>query len=131
MSEHKRILLVDDDPKVLLIMRATLENLENDTELVTAGSGREALTKFKDEAFDLVISDVRMPGIDGIELVEAIRGLDTNAAVIWITAYGCHGLKDDRERLNVYRCLEKPLRIEEIRLAARDAMVSPANGEPE
>lgn len=127
MSEHKRILLVDDDPMVLLIMRATLENIEEGAELVTADTGREALTKFKDKAFDLVISDVRMPGIDGIELVEAIRKLDTKAAVIWITAFGCPGLKEDGKRLDVYRCLEKPMRIEEIRLAAREAMANSCN----
>ncbi|MGD8403499.1 MAG: response regulator [Anaerolineales bacterium] len=129
MNEHKRILLVDDDSSVLLVMRATLENLEKDTELVTAGSGKEALMKFKQEAFDLVISDVKMPGIDGIELVEAIRRLDTNAAVIWITAYGCRKLEENMQRLDVYRCLEKPLRIQEIRLAAREAMVASDNGQ--
>jgi DNA-binding NtrC family response regulator len=124
MSEHWRILLVDDDPRVLLIIRATLENLENSTELVTAGDGREALSKFNKAAFDLVISDVIMPGFSGVELVEAIRELDAETAIIWMTAYGCHDLQEAKERLNVYRCLEKPLRIKDIRKVALEALLS-------
>lgn len=126
MSKQKRILLVDDDPTVMLIMRATLENLENGTELVTASNGKEALTKFRNKSFDLVISDVRMPGIDGIKLAEAIREQDTNAAVIWITAYGCKSLREEKEQLGVYCCLEKPLRIQKIREAALKALHAPS-----
>jgi DNA-binding NtrC family response regulator len=126
MIEHKRILTVDDDARVLLIMRATLENLQHGTVVATAENGKEALAKIKEEPFDLVITDVRMPGLSGVELVEAIRELGTHTAVIWITAYGCVNLEADRERLDVSFCLEKPLRIGEIRQAALEALEIPS-----
>ncbi len=122
MGENTRILVVDDDERVLFIMQATLNKLGNGIEVVTAGSGREALEKIKDTSFDLVISDVRMPGIDGITLVETIRELGMDMPVIWVTAYGCKSLRSDCARLNVYLCLEKPLRIKNIRQAAIQAL---------
>lgn len=127
MTEDKRILIVDDDPSVLLILQATLERLGNRYTVEAAGDSREALKKVEDQPFDLVISDVRMPGIDGIKLVEMIRALNAETAIIWITAYGCQKLKDEHERLNVYSCLEKPLRIKEIRQAALQALNSNPN----
>jgi len=124
MTKQRSILLVDDDPRILLVLCATLENLGNGTELVTSSNGREALTKFKDKDtdFDLVISDVRMPGLNGIELARAIRAINTETAIIWITAFGCRYLEEEGERLNVFRCLEKPIRIKVIRQAATDAL---------
>lgn len=122
VSGHKRILIADDDPRVLLILRATLERMSNGYEIVAARHGTQALEKVEDEPFDLVITDVRMPGLNGIELVEAIRALNVNTAVIWITAYGCHRLQAECDRLDVYRCLDKPLRIGQIRQAALQAL---------
>jgi YesN/AraC family two-component response regulator len=122
VNGKKRILIADDNPKVLLILKATLERMEAAYTIVTARNGKEALREFEKEVFDLVITDVRMPGLDGIELVEEIRALDTETAIIWITAYGCKNLHDDRIRLNVHHCLDKPLRIGEIRYAALKAL---------
>jgi DNA-binding NtrC family response regulator len=122
MVKGKRILIADDDARVLLILRATLERMKNGCQIVAAHDGMEAMAKIENELFDLVITDVRMPGVDGIELVEAIRALDRNTAVIWITAYGCHKLQAERARLAVHCCLDKPLRIGEIREAALEAL---------
>ena len=122
MTKPRRILIADDDPRVLLILRATLERTENSYQIVSVGDGIEALAKIEDEPFDLVITDVRMPGIDGIELVEKMRALKLNTAVVWITAFGCHRLQKECDRLDVCRCLDKPLRIGQIRRAARKAL---------
>lgn len=122
MSRRKRILIVDDDPNVLLILRATMERMGDGYRIAVARDGTEAWEMFENKPFDLVVSDVRMPGIDGIELVEMIRASNTKTAVIWITAYGCHNLQTERKRLNVNFCLDKPLRIAEIRQVAQEAM---------
>jgi len=122
VTNNTRILIVDDDPRVLLILRATLERMRDGYQIVAARDGTEALEKIRDEPFDLVITDVRMPGVDGIELVEAIRTSNSHTAVVWITAYGCHKLQAEYSRLDVYRCLDKPLRIGEIRQAALEAL---------
>lgn len=122
MTEHKRILIVDDDPKVLLVLQAILEKMGKGYHILTAQDGSEALAMIGDKPFDLLVADIRMPGINGIKLVETIRASDLNTEVIWIAAYGCHKLEAVRKQLNVYRCLDKPLRIEEIRQAVLDAL---------
>ncbi|MGD8627059.1 MAG: response regulator [Anaerolineae bacterium] len=122
MAQHRQILIVDDDPVVLLILRATLERMANGYLIVATSNGAEALAEIDDTPFDLVVTDVRMPGIDGIELVEEIRARKIDTPVIWITAHGCYNLQAESARLDVYRCLDKPLRIEKIREAARQAM---------
>lgn len=123
----KHILIVDDDPRVLLILKATLERLGNGYQIQSAGNGQEALTKAENQSFDLIITDVRMPGVDGIQLVEEIRTTNDDTAILWITAHGCHRLVAEREQLNVYSCLEKPLKIDEIRQAALDALDANSN----
>lgn len=125
MTKGQRILIADDDQRVLLVLQATLERMKNGFQIEVAGDGRQALEKVEAQPFDLVITDVRMPGIDGVELVEAIRALKLDTAVIWITAYGCHNLQAECSRLDVYCCLDKPLRIGEIRQAARAALDTP------
>ena len=122
MYKDARILIVDDDPKVLLILSTALKRMKNGYSVVAVQSGTEALQLVKAEPFDLVVTDVRMPGIDGIELVQNIRDLNLNTMVIWITAYGCSRLRVQRERLDIFRCLDKPIGIDEIRQAALDAL---------
>jgi DNA-binding NtrC family response regulator len=122
VTKHARILIADDDPGVLLILRTTLERMKNGYEIVATRDGTEAFHTITAQPFDLVITDVRMPGLNGIELVEAIRTSKLNMAVIWITAYGCHRLQEECDRLDVYRCLDKPLKIGEIRQADSEAL---------
>jgi CheY-like chemotaxis protein len=122
VTQNARILIADDDPRVLLILRTILERVKNGYRIVAVRDGPEALKKVEAQPFDLVITDVRMPGVDGIELVKAIRSLEVNTAVIWITAYGCHNLQEECDRLDVYRCLDKPLRIGALRQAAIGAL---------
>ncbi|MCK4452589.1 MAG: response regulator, partial [Anaerolineae bacterium] len=64
------------------------------------------------------------PGLDGVELTEKIRALSSNTAVIWITAYGCHKVEAEAARLSVYECLEKPLKVTEIRRVVQEALSS-------
>jgi DNA-binding NtrC family response regulator len=124
LTDQKWILIADDDPAVLLILRATLERMENGVRIVAVRDGAEALREALAQPFDLVITDVRMPGFDGVELVEAIRASKMNVAVIWITAYGCRNLRAECDRLNIYCCLDKPLRIDKIREAALAALAN-------
>jgi DNA-binding NtrC family response regulator len=121
MSEH-RILVVDDDERVLFVLRRALLAFRNGYEIVIAPDGREALNKAKEIPFDLVITDLKMPGVDGIALTQAIRDLNSGTVVVWITAYGCAQVSGEAARLSVYECLEKPLRIDEIRRVVQEAL---------
>jgi len=118
----KRILVVDDDERVLFVFHDALVRLGSEYEIVTARNGREALKKAREAPFDLIITDLRMPDMDGIALTEAVRNSSPNVTVIWMTAYGCHTLKAEAARLAVHRCLDKPLEISEIRKTAREAL---------
>jgi CheY-like chemotaxis protein len=130
----KRILVVDDEDKLLATLKMILDRMNGNKynadlgvgeyrfEVVTVGDGWEALQRLKEEPFDLLISDLVMPRVDGVELVEEIRDMGLDTAVVWMTAYGSQGLKDDCRRLGVHQCLDKPLLVGEIRQAALDAM---------
>lgn len=117
-----RILIVDDRELVLFVMERALEKLDRDCELVGVRSGQEALEAIEEQAFDLIITDLKMPDMDGVELTEQIRAKERDVVVVWITAYGCQGFAEEAERLDVFRCVEKPLEVKLIRRMAREAL---------
>lgn len=123
----RRILIVDDEARVLLILAESLKRLGNDYEIVTSGSGADALAKAQQEAFDLLITDLKMSNMGGTELTRSVKKLSPDTAVIWITAYGCHNVAAEFAELGVYCCLNKPLEIRVIRRAAREALKMSTN----
>ena len=127
MDTPKRILVVDDDERVLFVFHDALVRLGSEYEIVTARNGRTAQEKVRETPFDLIITDLRMPDVDGIALTEAIRAHHAGATVIWMTAYGCHSVRAEAARLAVYRCLDKPLEISEIRDTVREALNAARN----
>jgi CheY-like chemotaxis protein len=129
MTAHKRILIVDDEAMVLFIFSDTLQALGNGYEIVTAQSGVEALDQFRKAPFDLVITDLSMPGMDGVQLTEAIKTLNSHTVVIWITAYGCHNVSSDAERLKIQCCRDKPLEVSEILQMTKEALDQPPKPE--
>lgn len=122
VAKPKRILIADDDPRILLILNEALKRMDGDYKITTARDGSQAFKECQKQPFDLLITDIRMPEMDGVELVDAVRNFDQDIAVIWITAFNTRQLRDDCSRLKVNHCLDKPLRINEIRQAALQAM---------
>lgn len=122
MVAHRRILLVDDDENVLFVLRAGLLRLGSDCDVETAQHGRTALAILADSPFDLLITDMRLPGPDGRALTEYLRQVGAPTRVIWMTAYGCRDLWSDAARLDVHTCLEKPVEIAEFRRAVAAAL---------
>jgi two-component system response regulator (stage 0 sporulation protein F) len=118
----KRILIVDDEERILFVLSSVLSKVENSLEITTASNGEEAVEKTRAAPFDLVITDLIMPGMDGVELTREIRTLRPAAAVIWMTAYGSQRFVAEAQELAVHRCLDKPLEIEEFREAVRQAL---------
>ncbi len=88
-----KVLIVDDEP----LARARLTRLvtEVDAELVSdeAGNGPDALRLAQDESIDVVLLDIRMPGMDGIEVARHLKRLEPAPAVIFTTAYDSHALE--------------------------------------
>ena len=115
----KRVLIVDDEPN----LRRMLETLlaREGYEVAGAGSGDEALTRLAADAFDLVVTDLRMPGMDGMELVSRIRAGGSHATVIVMTSYGSPETALAAMQAGAYDYISKPFRSEEIVLTLRKA----------
>jgi len=82
---NARILLVDDNRDGLVVRRSLLEELGFQVEI--AGNGEEALKLFSAAGFDVVVTDYRMPSMDGKELIVRIRALDPNARIILLSGF--------------------------------------------
>ena len=67
----------------------------------------------------MVITDLNMPGLDGVALTKGIRQASPDTVVVWITAFGRHNRRADAERIKIYRCDDKPLEVDQILEIAR------------
>lgn len=103
----KRILVVDDEPNVVKSCARMLELAGFEVRGVT--SGTEAIKLHRREGFDLVLTDLKMPDMDGLGVLTAIREHDPNAAVAIFTAYGTKDNVVEALRLGAREFLEKPL----------------------
>lgn len=115
MSTRRRILIVDDEDQVLFVWRSALQKLTNAVDVETAQNGDEALQKIEGAPFDLLITDLRMPGLSGQALTRMLRNLRPELLVIWITAFRSAEIDAEAERLGVVCCLDKPLTVAQIR----------------
>ena len=85
-NSSKKILIVDDESEMRIALETTLKR-EN-YQLVCAEDGKQALDQFEDNAFDLVLTDVRMPKLSGLELLRAVKERAPKIPVVMMTAYG-------------------------------------------
>ncbi len=81
-----RVLVVDDEENIRLLFKEELE--EEDYEVETASNGMEALEKIKSVPFDVVVLDIKMPVMDGIQTLNAIKNINKDQPVILCSAYG-------------------------------------------
>jgi YesN/AraC family two-component response regulator len=103
------ILLVDDD---ISSVTALTNLLEHDHTLRIASNGLDAIQTFQIAHFDVVITDIRMPKMDGIDLLKAIRKFNQSAAVIILTGYPSQDNVRDAEIYGVSAFFTKPLDVE-------------------
>ena len=115
-----RILVVDDEPAIRDTMRMILEY--DGHEVLTAASGQEALTTTEREAPDLVFLDIKMPGLDGLEVLSRLRGMNEALPVVIISAHGTATTALEAGRLGAFRFIEKPLSKEYVLDAVREGV---------
>lgn len=96
MSQEHRVLIVDDHKEVRTTFRANLEALEADLEVVDVPSGEEAILEAAGDRIDLMIADVGLPGLSGLELLDTIKSRNPDTKIILIT-----GLEDEDIRREV------------------------------
>jgi CheY-like chemotaxis protein len=120
----RRILVVDDEENVALTLQAGLEQLPN-CEVAVATSGEQALQLCEQRPFDLVVTDYKMPGTDGMMLAARVRQNYPETAIVMITAYSSDDLREQAARASIQRILDKPVKLTEVRLAALEALSQP------
>lgn len=108
-----KILIVDDEKNIRMTISQALEDM--DVEIETAVSGEEALAKIKDVDFKLILLDLSMPGIDGIEVLEKLSKDRPDIRIIIITAHGTIDSAVDAMKLGAVDFIQKPFAPDEIR----------------
>ena len=122
MSDRQSILLVDDDHEYGKAMKRMLER--SDYDVMIARDGEEAIDVLSANAFDLVISEVRIPKFSGTELMEEINRREINVSVIFLTAYGEVESYMDLMNMGAFDYLNKPVKEQEILSVAKKALES-------
>lgn len=115
MVAGRRILVVDDEPMVTSSCQRILAAQGDEVE--TAESGREGLRQALSEQFDIVMADLRMPDLHGMELVRTLRSKRPETAIIIITGYGSVASAVEAVKLGVLDYIEKPFTPAQIREA--------------
>ncbi len=118
--EKKTILIVEDDPTVGESLRQLLKRKGH--EILLASNGKEALQLFRHKIVDLMITDVVMPKMDGIELLEAVKGLRPETEVIVISAQGTIEKAVQAMKLGAFDFIEKPINPKVISLLMERAL---------
>lgn len=118
----ERILVIDDERLIRWSLEKELS--KHGYEVVLVETGKEGLQKMGEEEFDLVLLDIKLPGIDGIEVLRRIRQRDNSSVVIIITAHGMVDTAVEAMRLGAYDYIEKPFRLDHLALAIRKALVT-------
>ena len=119
-KKEARILVVDDEKQAADMLVDYLSNLGYQT--VAAYSGHDALSKFKNGGFQLVITDLKMPDIDGMDLLEMVKGWDKRAMVIVITGYGTIESAVEAITKGAYDFIPKPFKMEELEIIIERAL---------
>lgn len=103
---ERRILVVDDEPELRNLISMGLECLN--ATIKTAANGREALDLLKKEKFDAVLSDIKMPYMDGIQLLTELRKLDVEIPFVILTGHGDKQSAVDALRMGALDFIDKP-----------------------
>jgi excisionase family DNA binding protein len=115
-----RVLVVDDEASIRDLLSKTLALAEYDVDL--APDGRSALERLRVIPYDLLITDLKMPGVDGLAVIREARRLKTDLPVIIITGYSTEASAIEAVNLGVSGYLTKPFRVPRVLAAAAKAL---------
>jgi two-component system response regulator AtoC len=119
MSANAHVLLIDDDLGTRDLLKEVLQK-EGYT-IDEAKTGQEALTQARAFPFDVVLADLRLPDVDGIEVLRTLHALDSDLPVIVMTAFGSMETAVEAIRDGAYDYISKPFNLTEVRLTVRRA----------
>lgn len=115
-----KILIVDDDEVYRDVLKDAIA--EEGTELALAANGEEALVMLERSSFDILITDLNMPGIDGLTLIKRARQLYPDILALIITGFGSLESAVEAIRSGAYDYIQKPFRIDEVAVSTRNAI---------
>ena len=120
MDAVRKVLVVDDDPVVAKSFDRVLSG--KGYAVITAADGEEALNKLRTENYDVVFTDIKMPGMSGLEVAERVRASQPWLPVVIVTGYGTDAYEARAKAAGVAGFLRKPLSPEMIESSARAAL---------
>ena len=120
MPQKTTIHVIDDEPIIHEVLGELLDSEGYGVEL--SSSGEEALDKYSTRAFDLVLLDLLMPGMDGIEVLKRIRKIEPHAVIIIITAYASVESAISAMKMGAFDYIQKPFKHDELLLTVKRAI---------
>lgn len=120
MKGKNKILVIEDDRRLGEVLKRILNKRDFVTEVATSGS--EGLVKVKQERFDVALVDLKMPGIDGMEVLRSIRKLSPSTYVIIMTAFGTIDSAVEAIQLGAFHYVTKPFKTAEISIIINRAL---------
>lgn len=112
-----KILLVDDEDHLQEVLGLLLEL--DGHQVTTAFSGEQAVERAKESQFDLVITDFKMPGMNGMEVVRTLKKTNPNISVVMITGYPTEDTEKEAQKLGVDDYIAKPFHMDKMREVIR------------
>jgi DNA-binding NtrC family response regulator len=109
----ERLLVVDDEPNMLRLLKTILMD-KTGYEVTTTNNPLEVSKLLQEAPYDLVITDLKMPLVDGIDLIGIVKNIDANIPIIVITAYGTIEVAEEAIQKGAYDFITKPFRKETI-----------------
>ncbi len=116
----EKILVVDDEPSLRDVLNIMLKKAGYAT--ATAADGEEAVSQVNKEIYDLVITDLKMPGMGGMDVLKAVKSASPDTVVLVVTAFGSAESAVEAMKLGAYDYLTKPFQIDEVQLIIRNAL---------
>ncbi len=116
----KKILIVDDEKNIRLTLKKCLE--EQEYEVFIATNGEEGIEKIKSKHFDLIMLDIKMPGLNGMQVLKEIRDKGIKVNVIMMTAYGSIEKAVEAMKLGAIDFISKPFTPEEVRTIVKEVL---------
>jgi len=109
-----KLLIIDDEPLIRMSLNEGLKDATLD--VITAKTGREAIELIKNDTFDFIITDIKLPDINGLEILKFVKDVSPKTSVIIMTAYGTSENAVDAIKMGAFDYITKPFSIEEIKI---------------
>ena len=114
------LLVIDDDPEMCNLLEKVL--VREDYHVQTACRGDDALKLLRQKEFDLIISDLKMPGLSGIELIRQAKAASPETPIILITAFGNVNAYIEVKEIGTYEFINKPIKMQHLKRVIQKAL---------